>query len=234
MVERTIESVADFHKMVSTFTATHPIYRGVSDTSYQLVSKMGRAMISNRELLEQIPSHGFVLDSEKEGGVMFRFRNEALPFLSRVPTDDWEWLALAQHHGLATRLLDWTLNPLVALYFATPRLHARDVDAAIYVIPNQYSIPLTDSAISPFEIERVRMCIPTHTTPRIAAQFGLFTAHPDPAEEFLWDGMEKWIIPEKLKVDASIMLKRYGIDDFSMFPGLDGLSKKISRDFGLD
>lgn len=79
---------------------------------------------------------------QKESEVLETFGNHLLTYVQHRPQTDWESLAIAQHHGLPTRFMDWTTNPLVALYFAVRHTGGRDADSAVYVLisnPKRYA-----------------------------------------------------------------------------------------------
>src|SRR5947209_4593350 len=106
-----ITCVADVLQLLRDWKGRPSIFRGMGRAEYTLTPTMGRCPLADR-----LPDR-----AQAERRLFRRFKERTPPFLTFTPRDDWEWLAVAQHHGLPTRLLDWTSNPLVALYFAMER-----------------------------------------------------------------------------------------------------------------
>src|SRR5258706_1653953 len=162
---------------------TTVLYRGHGAASFVLQPKVGRL----------VPSKNSTGNVVNETLMLELFRRQSTDRVEIVPVNDWELLAIAQHHGLATRLLDWTRNPLVALYFCVHNRYEKfasfgcpqDEDAEILAwrCPKKdLSKPLPKCG--PFGIKEPIRYIPRIVTPRLRAQSGLFTVHPSPKEEF--------------------------------------------------
>jgi hypothetical protein len=209
-----INSVEDFHKRVALCAKFHPLFRGENKSTYELRSKYGRyAKLSKR-------------NRGREKAMLEEFKRKAVPYIKHAPYDDWDWLALAQHFGLITRLLDWTENPLVAAHFACSGESCWVGDSAIYVI-EEYDLPSADLSKSPFNIKEDCVFRPKHTEARIASQSGLFTVHCNPIDEFTESIKEKWIIKESVVIDIESMLMMYGISNQFIYPGMESLAKDI-------
>jgi hypothetical protein len=96
-------------------------FRGLPRAEYDLKTSLIRLKIPEGQL------------PEIERHLLRNFRkyshHSVVPFES-----EWNWLAVAQHHGLPTRLIDWTYSPYVALHFATHRIDDFNCDAAIWCV----------------------------------------------------------------------------------------------------
>ena len=114
--------------------------------------------------------------TEKEKKMLEELRRRANLFIGNK-MDDWDLMVYAQHFGMATRLLDWTSNPLAALWFACCDAK-KNTPGYVYLLEVSADLLLDrQSQKNPFSIGKTRVLKPNLNSNRIVAQSGWFTAH---------------------------------------------------------
>ena len=195
------------------------LYRGESFDHGILRPKAGRVG-SNSGAARKKPH-----DPAHEREALRLFKREARPHLSHRPETDLEWLAIAQHHGMSTRLLDWSESLLVAAFFAVFNAGTRG-DGIVYAV---HSVPAVTPAMErdPFRIKSVRLYRPPHISPRIPAQRSVFTYHPNPVEDYRPKEFTRIEIESRACGRIKNLLDKCAINESSLFPDIDGLSRYI-------
>lgn len=214
-----------FIEAISAKTDGRWFFRGQGHHTWALQASAGRS--------DKLSGSTYRAHAEKS--LFYEFRREAIRFYPEVTTD-LELLALAQHHGLPTRLLDWSDNALVAAWFAC-RQYDDGHSAQIHMIHSRKDSIETKPNLDPFDdtIADVLLVRAPLRAARITAQQGLFSLHADPSVE--WDPQqsprvvdiyERLTIPADEKAYFCRMLHIFGVNDARMMGGLDGVCGTLS------
>ncbi|GAB3694806.1 FRG domain-containing protein [Spirosoma flavus] len=223
-------------------------FRGLPDATYTLNTSLMRLGGNYAQI---------------EGHLLRNFKKYALRNV--VERDSfWYWLSVAQHHGLPTRLMDWTFSPYVALHFVTARTEFYDRDGVIWCLdykkahqqlPDSLRYLLENEGADVFTIEMLShlqslrefdsqseepfalFFEPPSIDDRIVNQYALFSVVSNPTM-----GLTSWLekrpdlyrkinIANELKWEIRDKLDQANINERVLFPGLDGLSRWLKRQY---
>lgn len=170
--------------------------------------------------------------------------------------DSFQWWAMGQHHGLATPMLDWTLSPFVALFFAFEERCVVHADGRVHEPENRAVFALSSSCITEHGSSDAPAPSPYspkgETSSRVGNQGGVFLympprtdlesyvrgafssetttlTNPDPRAI-----LQKFIIPNDDRINCLKLLNKMNVNRMSLFPDLDGAARYINSMWELD
>ncbi len=230
MTDRRIEKLTDFVEYLEVACeADNVLFRGQGQ-AHSLLPKIARPEIHSRT-----PTKTPV---EIEKSIFDQFRRESVEYLPQHVEREDELLALAQHYGLPTRLLDWTRNPLAALWFCVRHPPRGGRDGVVWIL-NQDNVETTppDDERKVFAHQHTTVFTPPLVVRRMTAQSALFTLHAySPAtgnfvaledDAVFKPHLDRIHVPARRFSELRFQLDRCGMNAASMFPDLEGLCEHI-------
>lgn len=206
-------------------------FRGHADSTWPLISSLGRYL--NAYIKEE---HW----KDQEDRIERLFKRKGHLFLTHIPErlDTFQWLALMQHHGAPTRLLDFTWSPHVAAFFALEHSTKR---AAVWAVNPKMLVNVTEH-LNEFLEDPVAGAIgigePFVMNMRLIAQSGTFivtkqvgTSIEDIVREHQYpeDTLVKFELPaDSVRLPGMRALFMMNVTNATLFPGLDGLARSLA------
>lgn len=233
----TVKNLASYIELIDNLSAHYPNaiwFRGHARVDWQLRPKAFRKFSYLQEI-------AFYRD--------FRLRATSRASILPNENDLHNWITLMRHHGLPTRLLDWSSSSLVALFFAV--CEEPDVDGVVHVLDpfllnkmyiGENTLPHLGSSVvkavlqppflaAPAESgKKIVAVITEDTTQRMLMQQGVFTVHSFNMhldESTQTECLHAIIIEKTMKDTIKRSLLRNGIRRASLFPDLDNLSQDL-------
>ena len=213
MSRETIKSVADFLKYIEKIKVDNSclnneiIFRGHANSNWSLEPSIFRKENKGNE-------------ANFWNEIQLRNYDEI-----ELCKTDFEILTVMQHYGLPTRLLDWTYNPLIALYLAC--CSNFDKDGIVYQSYQFSRRVFNEDKDDIFSFPAITLLVPNMTDVRYKNQNGIFVLYPEPWKEKFEFIYAKYIIPVQYKQNILSKLEKIGITRSFIMPSLDSLCKDI-------
>lgn len=245
---RVIGKWEDFDREIEKMLYRAWLFRGQSNAKWDIKSSLYRLF---QDVQPIVTSHKgrkrrFVRD-EYEKILIKQFQTNAHLYLNALPDklNNVEWLAIMQHYGAPTRLIDTTFSPHVAAYFA---LEQGSEDCCVYAFKHarfcemdEASLNLKDYKKRIFEGHKGEESFlvpyePEMANERIVAQQGCFLI-PSTNYETLDQIIDqygvygeeciRYLIPKHLRYSGINRLKQMNITSATLFPGMEGFCRSL-------